>query len=68
LWVYQPEGVNDDFAFYGLDGVNYDGNGAGRKLLERLLRVYIDRREPATKTGMRVVPADDSLLSTWNTR
>ena len=29
LRVYESEGVDDDFAFYGLDGVHDDGDGAG---------------------------------------
>ena len=28
LRVYESEGVDDDFAFYGLDGVDDDGDGA----------------------------------------
>jgi hypothetical protein len=63
LRVYEAEGVDDDLAFYGLDGVDDDGDGAGGELLEGLLRVDIDRGKPAAEAGMRVVPADDRLLS-----
>ena len=59
LRVDESEGVNDDLALDGLDGVNDDGDGARVKLLERLLRVDIDGRKPAAETRMRMVPADD---------
>jgi hypothetical protein len=52
LRVDETEGIDDDFALDGLDGVDYDGNGAGCELLERLLCVDIDRRQPAAETGM----------------
>jgi hypothetical protein len=52
LRVDEAEGIDDDLALDGLDGVDYDGDGAGRELLERLLGVDIDRRQPAAETGM----------------
>lgn len=52
LWVYQAEGVDDDFALDRLDGVNHDGNGARGELLERLLCVDVDRRQPAAEARM----------------
>jgi hypothetical protein len=55
LWVDCSEGVNDDLSLDGLDGINYDGNGARIKLLEALLSIYIDAGEPATKTRVRVI-------------
>lgn len=57
LRVYEAEGVDDDFSLDGLDGVDDDGNGAGGELLEGLLRVYVDRGEPAAETRVGVVPA-----------
>lgn len=63
LWVDQTESVNDDFSFDGLYGIDDNSDGAGCKLLERLLSVDIDRREPAAETRMRVVPAYDRLLT-----
>ena len=62
LRVYEAEGVDDDFALDGLDGVDDDGDGAGGELLEGLLGVDVDGGEPAAETGMRVVPAYDCLL------
>ena len=61
LRVDEPEGVDDDLALDGLDGVYDDGNGARVQLLERLLRVDVDRRQPAAEPGMRMVPAHDGL-------
>lgn len=61
LRVDEAEGVDDDLALDGLDGVNDDGDGAGGQLLEGLLSVDIDAREPATKAGVRVVPSDDGF-------
>jgi hypothetical protein len=57
LRVYEAEGVDNDFAFYGLDGVDDDSDGAGCQLLKGLLCVDVDGGEPAAKAGMRVVPA-----------
>jgi hypothetical protein len=91
LRVDQPEGVDDDLAFDGLDRVDDDGDGARVELLKglrgvsqehgvnwmcsrgrqtvrevrrqatHLLRVAVNRRQPAAEAGMRVVPADDHL-------
>ena len=63
LWVDEPEGVDDHFAFDGLDGVHDDGDGAGGQLLEGLLRVDVDGGEPAAEARVRVVPADDGFVS-----
>jgi hypothetical protein len=52
LRVNEAEGVDDDLALDRLDGVDDDGDGAGRELLERLLRVDVDRRQPAAEAGM----------------
>jgi hypothetical protein len=52
LRVDEAEGIDDDLALDGLDGVDYDGDGAGRELLERLLRVDVDRGQPAAEAGM----------------
>ena len=52
LWVDEAEGIDDDLALYGLDGVDDNGDGAGRELLERLLCVDIDRRQPAAEARM----------------
>lgn len=41
LWVYEAEGINDDFAFYGLNGVNDDGDGARSELFEGLLCIDV---------------------------
>lgn len=57
LWVYKAEGIDDDFALDGLNGVNDDGDGAGGELLEGLLRVDVDGGEPAAEAGMGMVPA-----------
>ena len=56
--VDEAEGVDDDFAFDGLDGVDDDSDGAGGELFEGLLRVDVDGGEPAAEAGVGVVPAD----------
>lgn len=38
----EPEGVNDDFAFDRLNGINDYGDGTRGKLLEGLLCVDVD--------------------------
>ena len=63
LWSDQAEGIDDDFAFDGLDGIDDDGDGARGELLKGLLGVDVDGGEPAAETGVRVVPADDCLGS-----
>lgn len=55
--VYETEGIDYDFSFDGLDGVDYDGYCARGELFEGLLGVYVDGGEPAAETGMGVVPA-----------
>lgn len=52
LRVYQAEGIDDDFALDRLNGVDNDGDSTRCKLLERLLCVDVDRRQPAAETGM----------------
>ncbi|KAL8865861.1 MAG: hypothetical protein Q9174_006652, partial [Haloplaca sp. 1 TL-2023] len=34
LGVYETEGIDDDFSFDGLNGVDNDGDGAGGELFE----------------------------------
>ena len=63
LWIDEAEGVDDDFAFDGLDGVDDDGDGAGGELLEGLLGVDVDGGEPATEAGVGVVPTNDCFWS-----
>ena len=41
LRVYQSEGINHDFAFDRLYGINDDSNGARCELLERLLGIDV---------------------------
>ena len=52
LRVDETESVDDDFALDGLDRVDDHSDSAGCELLERLLRVDINAREPAAETGM----------------
>lgn len=52
LRVDEAEGVDDDLALDRLDGVDDDGDGARCQLLERLLCVDVDRRQPAAEAGM----------------
>lgn len=59
LWVDQAECIDDNFALHGLNGIDNDGDGSWCELLKTLLGVDINRREPAAKTGMGVIPADD---------
>ena len=63
LRVDEAEGVDDDFALDGLDGVDDDGDGARGQLLEGLLRVDVDRGEPAAEARVGVVPAYYGLVS-----
>lgn len=63
LRVDEAEGINYDFAFDGLDGVDDYSDSTRSELFEGLLSVDIDRGEPAAETGMGMVPADDSLWS-----
>ena len=53
----ETEGVDDNFALDGLDGVDDYGDGTGGELLEGLLRVDVDGGEPAAEAGMGMVPA-----------
>lgn len=64
LGLDESEGIDDDLAFDGLDGVNDDGDGTRRELFEGLLGVDIDGREPAAETRVRVIPANDGFWST----
>lgn len=57
LRIDEAEGVDDDFSFHRLNGVDDDGDGAGGELLEGLLRVYVDGGEPAAEARVGVVPA-----------
>lgn len=63
LGVDEAEGVDYDFAFDGLDGVDDDGDGAGGELFEGLLCVYVDGGEPAAEAGVGVVPSYYCLWS-----
>lgn len=61
LRVDQAEGIDDDLALDGLDGIDDDGDGSWGKLLEALLGVDINTRQPAAETRMRVVPSNDGF-------
>ena len=63
LRIDQPESIDDDFALDGLDGVDDNGDGARSELLEGLLGVDVDGREPAAEARVGMVPADDCLRS-----
>lgn len=63
LGLDKTESIDDDLTLDGLDGIDDDGDGTGRQLLERLLSVDIDGREPAAKTGVRVIPANNGFRS-----
>ena len=52
LRVDEAESVDDDLALDRLNGVDDHSDSAGCELLERLLRVDINAREPAAETGM----------------
>ena len=66
LGVDEPEGVDDDFAFDRLDGIDDNRDRSRGQLLKRLLRVDVDAREPTAKSGMRMVPANYRFRSTAN--
>jgi hypothetical protein len=59
----ESEGIDDDLAFDGLDGIDNDSDSARRELFKGLLGVDIDGGEPAAETRVRVVPADDGFRS-----
>lgn len=61
LGVDKSECINYDFALDRLDGIDNNGDGARVKLLERLLRIDINRGQPTAEARMRMVPADDGL-------
>jgi len=61
LWVDESEGIDDNLALDGLDGVNHDGNSSRCQLFERLLCVDINRGKPATEARVGMVPANDCL-------
>ena len=63
LGVDEAEGINDNLSLYTLYRIDDDSDGAGRQLLEGLLSIDIDRREPTTEARVRVIPADDGLGS-----
>jgi len=63
LWVDESEGIDDNFALDGLDGVNNDGNSSRSQLFEGLLCIDIDRGKPTAESRMGMVPANNSLRS-----
>lgn len=63
LWIDKSEGIDDNLALDGLDGVNNHGNGSRCQLFEGLLCVDIYGGKPATETRMGMVPANNSLRS-----
>ena len=63
--VDEPECVDHDLALHALDGVDYDGHCAVIQLLEALLRVDVDHREPAAEAWVRVVPSDDHFVAAY---
>lgn len=64
LWVDEAESIDDDLAFDGLDWVHDDCYCAWVELLERLLCVDINGREPASETWMGMVPSNHGLWAT----
>lgn len=63
LRIDQSESINDDFPFDRLYRIDNNSHGARCELLEGLLRVDIDGREPAAEARMRMVPTHDGLGS-----
>ena len=57
LWVDEAEGIYDNFALDGLDGINDDSDGTTGKRFKRLLCVDVHGGEPAAEARMGVVPA-----------
>lgn len=62
----EAESIDDDLSFDRLDGIDDDGNSPGCELFKGLLSVNIDGGEPASETGMRVIPTDNRLRSITN--
>lgn len=63
LRVDEAEGIDHDFAFNGLNGVDDDGDSAGSKLFEGLLGIDVYAGEPAAEARMGVVPANNGFGS-----
>mmetsp|Transcript_27721 Transcript_27721/g.65035 ORF Transcript_27721/g.65035 Transcript_27721/m.65035 type:complete len:332 (+) Transcript_27721:223-1218(+) len=63
LRVDEAEAVDDDLAPDGLDGIDYQGDGAGIQRLEARLGVDVGAGQPATEAWMGVVPTHDHLTS-----
>ena len=61
LRINESEAVDDDLALDGLDGVHDECDSAIAQGFEAGLGVDVGGGEPATKSGMRVVPAHDDL-------
>jgi hypothetical protein len=61
LRVDKTKRIDNHFALHGLDGIDDDGDGAWRELLEALLGVDVDRGKPAAEARMRMVPTDDGF-------
>lgn len=61
LGLNQSEGIDDNLALDGLDGIDDHGDSTRRELFKRLLGVDIDGREPAAETRVRVVPTDNGF-------
>ena len=52
LWVDKSEGIDNDFAFDRLYGIDDNGDGACVELFEGLLCVDVDAREPTAESWM----------------
>lgn len=59
--INRPKRINHDLSAHTLNRIHHDGHGARVELFKRLLRVDVDVGEPASESGVGVVPADDHL-------
>lgn len=59
------EGVDHDFTFHGLDGVDDNGNSTLIEHFLTLLSLNICSRQPGAESGMRMIPSHDVLILTY---
>uniref|UniRef100_A0A182QDZ9 Uncharacterized protein n=1 Tax=Anopheles farauti TaxID=69004 RepID=A0A182QDZ9_9DIPT len=62
--IDQSERVNHNLSLHGLNRIDYDGHCTFGQCFERLLRVDIDTGQPASETGMGMVPSNHHLRAT----
>lgn len=59
--IDRPKRINHDFSPHTLNRIHDNGHGTRVELFKRLLSVDVDVGEPASESGVGVVPTDDHL-------